>query len=432
MLVFLFLVLFLQTGCEKEPSFVTEPPSSGIEESTSATDAEYSNTTSPVESDQKSYCLDYNYTSVATWDGSTRIVETDDSVYYLYKGMLYFSDREYKEFMPLCAKPDCNHKNDDCDANLNTEYNTIWLYDRYIYYIVQKHEILDTGEVTGISHASLWRMRLDGSHHEEVLKLPETAVDYTPLYSQWTFFFTGKYLMSTHTVCRELPAMSEKLMSDSQSIILTLDTMEIKPAETNGLGIVMSAEGALTYSYGPNPEDETLSGFYEFNFETAEMRYIGTAAGWVDIWDWGFGLCGNDFLYTTWNQNNNVLTVYAMNIQTGENRQLMSGSAYHVKWVSYDRITKSFFKSYQGFNDGPAEETRPNWGFYRCDLEGNVIEKTLYADLPESFYKERVILQTDNYIFAGHEEGDYYSLPTWYIDKKDFGTGNIEWKRWEP
>lgn len=46
--------------------------------------------------------------------------ETDAGAYLNYNGFLYFLDKESKRATVLCGKPDCEHKNSDCGAWINT------------------------------------------------------------------------------------------------------------------------------------------------------------------------------------------------------------------------------------------------------------------------------------------------------------------------
>ena len=85
--------------------------------------------------EDKRYVLDYHYGSLAALGTSNSILETDNSVYYLYENMIYFSDKDYKDWLPLCVKPNCSHSDKDCDAYIDGAESGIWIYDQYIYYV---------------------------------------------------------------------------------------------------------------------------------------------------------------------------------------------------------------------------------------------------------------------------------------------------------
>ena len=380
------------------------------------------------------YCFDYRYTSIGAIISEPTIFETDDAVYFLCRGRLYISDKQYKEFIPLCAKPNCDHDNEDCSAMLGENVTSFWIYDKYIYYI---WDGLGPDESAAVTHPVLYRMGLDGYDHEKVIQLPEHQVDYTPGFCSWSYIFSNKYLFVTHSLAKTTPAMGGKL--DTGSFIITLDDLNAKAVDTAGLGFPVYGRGSQLFCFGTEKSGERnyVPFFSVYDFETDEFRRIGEAEGWIDVYDGGNAVAGDKVVYLDWDQQNHIISLHAMDIETGENELLATGNEYKVKWLVFDWSTQTLFRSYLGRNDGPEEETRPNWGLYVCDLNGNELVKSLYEDLPEDFFEARLTYQTDNYIFAvpPDDEGSFgtaLTLPTWYIDKSEMGTENFGWRRWAP
>ena len=112
--------------------------------------------------------------------GIQQIIAANNSIYFTCEkydeklhttyAIVYFSDKEYKEWMPLCSRPDCMHNNKDCNAVLEDCASLkMWLYGDHIYYM------LNEGESAAMV-PELWRMKLDGTDHER-LKVPKLTLD---------------------------------------------------------------------------------------------------------------------------------------------------------------------------------------------------------------------------------------------------------------
>ena len=129
------------------------------------------------------------------------IFETDDAYYYMcdqaggaaeggnIQCIIWFSDKAYKDWMPLCFKPECRHRDGKCNALCEgPTKHTFTFYGQHIYYLV-------TVSTEFFDEVQLWRMKLDGSEHELMLT-PELEhnVDYAGADSvSWTvdFFLRG-------------------------------------------------------------------------------------------------------------------------------------------------------------------------------------------------------------------------------------------------
>lgn len=385
---------------------------------------------------EKSYCFDFRRTAEGSLiTAYTPILETNEAVYYLFDGNLYFSDKVYKEFLPLCAKPNCDHESKNCDAKIDAMNMHIWIYDRYIYYVIDN---VAEGESAEVTHPSLCRMRLDGTRHEEVMHLPEQQLDYTPEYTDWGMFFSSKYLFVTHVAYKKSVAMGGT--PDTALFGIDLDTMEVKQRH-GSFGSPIYACGDIVYSFVPESDenDEYIVRFYEYNMQTDESREIGTEREWFYALNECYGVKDGEILYVTADRADlSAQRLWGMDIETGEKRLIYStDNIYGSKWHPYLDYTNGYYlKSYKGYNDGPEEETRPNWGLYVTDTDGSVVSKYLYEDMPEDFFETQFLLQTESYIFAGPpgEDGGFSiacSIPTWYLDKSEIAAGNPIWRRWE-
>lgn len=70
----------------------------------------------------------------------TEICETDDGFYFDY-GKLYYLEKATHKAIVVCGKPDCDHKNDSCNALIGSE--SLWQYGDKLYYITDDYTVKD-------------------------------------------------------------------------------------------------------------------------------------------------------------------------------------------------------------------------------------------------------------------------------------------------
>lgn len=102
---------------------------------------------------------------------------SEQGVYHIVKGkignQLYFYDGETNQDVPLCAKPNCDHNNNQCEAYLITQYK-----DTVMNYPPMPYE----GKLYGVymnmqtGNNYLCSMEEDGSDRKEILKLTDGAI----------------------------------------------------------------------------------------------------------------------------------------------------------------------------------------------------------------------------------------------------------------
>ena len=86
---------------------------------------------------------------------SEMIFESRDTVYYMLGGdgrteyRMYFTDKEYRDWMPLCGRPDCLHKNYECNAYLGDDLggSIIWPYGDHFYFFIHRYHLLSTFQI---------------------------------------------------------------------------------------------------------------------------------------------------------------------------------------------------------------------------------------------------------------------------------------------
>ena len=424
-------------GAETAPEGSAEAAAPGATEAAGETPAGETQDTG----DEKHYCFDYRCAYNAWSGGKNYIVETDDTVYYLSNNILYFSDKEYTDWMPLCPRPDCKHKNKDCNAYVSS-INGIVVYGNYIYYIEDlSPEEDDIGIVRNYTQPALCRMRLDGTQHEQVCRLPLPDTGYAVYENDWRAFNTGKYFI----VKNRSFANGTQEISDNYYFILDLDTLETVPVTFNipyddlmgfspyyGDGDTLYCGGEL------RPQDaEELSDWIKFfavlDCKTGEFDFIGEMEPWLYLPVGGFGIIDGEFYYTCWEgEMESTVKLFAMDLKTGENRLVAEEGTLTVKWITYDWSSEAWFGLYKRIGEY-KEQTRPYWGLYYLNTD---LEQTAYYPLDDSVpYEIRnldyVLIQTQSYVMA-IPSSTFAALPEWYFVKADVGTDRFMWRKWEP
>ena len=395
------------------------------------------NTVAPKE---EKNCYDFHYGTIGTIGSGNAILETEDTVYYLFENYLYFSDKEYKDFMPLCSKPNCDHTDEECDAYVYTK-SGIWIYGDHIYYV---DAVFDEDDEIPYTEPALWRLKLDGSQHEKVMQLPLPDYGYEPFRNTWEYTYTNKYLRVTNSAYENETIRAGE--GDWRTYIIDLDSLKVRdmysseepetPIYSGG-----PVAGAGTKLYGlrrsvqyPNSRRFDL---VVIDLETFEGRIIGTTEANLDYLGGSFMLLDDAFEYICWDPSIGEMSIWRMDLETGENALLAKGSNNEIKGAYMDWTDRCLIDPY---TRGDESES----GLYVLDADLNEVDRFSYEGVPEEVKTLRIFLQTDSYIFAAppilmnpddpNSWGSYaaFAIPTWYIDKSEIGTGNLAWRRWAP
>lgn len=95
-----------------------------------------------------------------------QVVSTPDGYYFFDHNLLCFFDRNSKQSVPVCSKINCDHTDENCDANFDwLTYRTeqgIWYFDGYLYLIGSDRDFHDY---------VLYRINLDGTNREKICDL---------------------------------------------------------------------------------------------------------------------------------------------------------------------------------------------------------------------------------------------------------------------
>ena len=449
-ILLLCTIIVLAVGCSRTEPLPAEDPTEGSTASTAeATDAVPALTepaTEPDDYEGTRYCFNYHRCAVSA-NSDTYILETDNTIYYLSNNIMYFSDKDYKDFMPLCPKPECDHSGIDCNAYIDS-IGGFWIYDHYIYYVSYGLNGRDASEVN-VKEASLWRMRFDGTQHEKVFEFEAPDFGFTPMRTDWQFLFSDKYL-TVYCYCRKYAADTSYGFATG---LLKLDNMEYIERERydkydpcehqteNDLGgNIMFCEGPLYYCLncvytGTSPSDRRYR-ITTNNVETDEYMLIADLDELPAYLEGLFMKKDGDILYMPYLDAEGRKSVHVVDLETGEDTVTAEGDLDTLRVSQFDWKNGWLCGVYRDPGLDPK-----NSGFYVYDAEGHILESATCEGLPEEALYLDIFLQTDSYFFAAplpHDEDgnvkalDASTIPTWYIDKSEIGTGSLAWRRWAP
>lgn len=451
-IIALFLMLCFAAGllgCGGGPAEAPDnTEQAAVTDSAAPANTESAQNTEAADAGEKFYCFDYR---CACGSGGVQMAaETDDTVYFLLDHFMYFSDKDYKEWMPLCPRPDCDHKSANCNAYLKSICG-FFIYGNYIWYIEDlRPEDPQVGETVSRNYTepALCRMRLDGTQHERVVRLPVPETSFKTYENDWSAFNSGKYVIVKYRAFKN----ERRLEDEKHYYVYDMETGEHTTIEFNIpydldllIGITpLYGDGDMLYCAGEcrpeefddsdDAEDVGFEGFKRFigvlDLKTGSFGFIGDVPVSVFYPEGGFGLIDGEFYYTTWD-GEGPLGIYAMDVVTGESRLVKEEGIKDFKYTSFDWSNNTWFTSYYKMQEEFAEITRPYWGLYVFNSDFEQLEYWPYDDeTAEEAKKLGWIIQTESYVLYSNRRGD--EVPLWYFEKADVGTGSLALHRWEP
>ena len=356
-----------------------------------------------------------DFESNSSTSGLEQIFETDDAVYFLTPredGQIRFSDKNNKEWLPLCSKPNCMHEGDSCDSVLEGDaHGRMWLYGRSIYYCVSDSSAFETVPV-------LYRMRLDGSAHERLCSIPFPEDEaYTE--SGWSWLFHNKYVVISFrggyvNESSEVSKGRKFYIVDLSDESFTAKPFDIhSPDErSSALGYVIAGRDNYLYSVILPNEDNVL---YRTDLETGERIEIGVLPVVPELFD--CTLEGDSLIMCDgWDTG----AIYEFSLVTGETRVLAQADNRSQLWYRYYK--GKVYGAHHGVEGAPFAT-----GVY--ELDGTPIQI-----VDGSVYGKDIMM---NYMLGdlafGYDpsEGDQASEPPrYYLDLTKVGTDDFVWKEW--
>ena len=365
--------------------------------------------------------------------------ETEDSIYYvrsfsnpnenyITRYMICVTDKEYKDWMPLCGRPNCMHDNDDCSAWIEGHsYNKIWLYGERIYYAFYND-----------GNPELWRMKLDGTDHERMLGLSLPDPDDDLSYS-WSWTFHNKYLIANYrkeeglngyeTTTYVVDLSARKL--EQRKLDAYLET-----GEKTFVGYCVAGKDNIVYHWQSKNVEITdpvsgetrtkaITSLYKTDLETGATSKLCVLPFQPFFGD---SSLEGDLLYFCESTDENI--ILTVNTETGELTTVNTAELYSVCWVTpYHGYIFGTIDRKSSAPDGTPFE---NLGTFIYDLSGELVCSIPY----ESYSADIYILFALGDLVFGVERSDVREtldslFPTWYLDLSEMGTENFVWHRWE-
>lgn len=322
---------------------------------------------------------------------------TENGVYFLCdtdfgENYILYADHGSDEFVKLCGRAECTHTDKQCNAYIQNG-QCLSYYDGYLYV------------TAGVGSAiQLFRMNLDGTERVKVTDTIEAASGYKGSYGS----FLGGGVMTT-----DVYKLDESGKEVSQSLYYKLDGSMDEVAVLD-LSSPYSNHGYDVIADGPSVENELpIMGMYRLDLDHNEQTYL------TDIFETCLGYVGAEAYYYV---SDGV--IYRQVYATGEREVMLDTGLQgdHRLHGFPDGFVISEDVAWEDVLEGVTLESQTlrfyNWDFEYLD--------EVYIDYPiylSMKYDSIIVGETEDRILLGDS---HFSYATYYIEKSDIGTGNIQ------
>ena len=322
---------------------------------------------------------------------------TDTGAYWMYDHWLLYGDHGSDTIIKLCGRPDCTHSDEDCNAYFGG-CNNICYYGGYLY---------------TFGYDGLYRINLDGSKRLLVFNLPDFKMDLRENYR-------GKFApeIRNGVLSFDLTKLDESGNQIGTSFYYKLDGSMESPKQTAPM------------VYRTDTDGDTFCGIIGFDDEGEEREYI----------------------YGIWDPDTNMTTEFFQTTTRYSSGYIGSKAIYYIENGVVYEYTYATGTTSALFDTGLE-------GMYRVSCFPDIIVVSEYSEGPQDAEGSVLYFYDWNFQKLGSLRIDYSgrvlnficgetherimladsldSIPRYYIDKSDFGTGNItiheyEWDfEWE-
>lgn len=166
-LIFICIFMLLLTGCQSQDMMPDDDPtspvhSSNVDENTPSKDAPNNSPANPSNNSegidttgfQKEMNVHHPFRLSA-------VCKTEVGYYLHYDGLLYFLDGTTGTVTAVCAKPECSHTDNDCNAWINS--GMLSYYQGKLYYV--------NSDAKSDSMKTLYSVKPDGTEHTKIQRL---------------------------------------------------------------------------------------------------------------------------------------------------------------------------------------------------------------------------------------------------------------------
>ncbi len=247
-------------------------------------------------------------------------IDMDETTLYIKEWehqIVYCADVETGDLYPLCAKPDCDHKNVKCNAQIPLNPGLCYYQDRLI----------------ASDGVKVRYLRLDGSGSEEIGKFADA--DYTGTMCESIvhrgYAYTGNTLFGNNEVAAKIMRLS--IESGESEVVFELSWPYGETGIVQGFGIGnLCGNGSKVYFTANHKEGEEIrTEIYCFDTKNGKTSRIYEGA-----WQWATCLRNGKWYWQT------ETGVYCWNPETEEERCLYAFAEY-PGWKEYMEIYQDGF-----------------------------------------------------------------------------------------
>ena len=309
---------------------------------------------------------------------------------------LFFADHNSDTFIKLCGRPDCSHDTDQCNA-FSGDSMDITYYDGHLYYT-------SMNLVSSSIMATLYRTDLNGGNRVKILDVPyfndKTYIScLTPKFMNGVLMI-GMLYMDTDTGSAGIDWYYSKL--DKGMVKLKSTSTALCWADGEAF-----LHGTYTNDENGNPLEWRLM---QWDPDTDTEWVVNTISGVDDVnaivlntyWGEKCGLCHRDG------------KIYKINYPNTEMEVLFETGVSGNQADFYPDCIAVWEKS--------DYQTGKRGTLHFFDYDGNKLGQVL-LDIPSDFDGLPTLGETRDRIFV--RGTNMLTIPSHYIDKSEFGTGEI-------
>lgn len=166
-IVFICIFIFMLAGCQSQGVLPTDDPTPPVPSSNVDENTPDSNTlnSSPAGIDTTGFQKEMNIQHPFRLSA---VCKTEVGYYLHYDGLLYFLDGTTGNVTAVCARPECSHSDELCNAWINSKM--LSYYQGKLYYV--------NSDAKSDGMKTLYSVELDGTDHTQIQKLQMEYVPY--------------------------------------------------------------------------------------------------------------------------------------------------------------------------------------------------------------------------------------------------------------
>ena len=332
-----------------------------------------------------------------------------------------YCDKQSDQFVKLCSRVDCQHSDETCDACLDVSVPVLGYYKEKLYYVRKgQFRTMTTGDGKVAYEnlpAELWRMDKDGRNKEAVTFCWEKAENITGLGS---LTYTNGYVEGRFKKLGEDGTVeySRRYTSlDHPDIFLETAGSKQLPIEGGSNGPILNTDGSKIIIQDSNrknnPElddDKTYYSLYVWDPMENGITYIGDRPNESGFFGAETALFAENGIVTQWNYQTYTGTpLFDTGIKTKA-----SVSAFPDCLAVYE------IYEFGDLQAGEVPEVTLRFYDWNCKPLG---ECKLDFDREQVRYSNFFFGETEDRLLIVKNLAA--AMPDYYIEKSDFGTGEI-------